>query len=66
MRVTIIFEEDINDDGLDQEVFITRDGVEDIYDLMSLYIQAAQAVTHSYVESMGWQTRDGETHWSKF
>jgi hypothetical protein len=65
MRVTIIFEEDINSDGLDQEVFITRDGVEDIYDLMSLYTQAAQAATFSYVESMGYKTRDGETYWSK-
>jgi hypothetical protein len=53
MKVTIRFEHDINEDGLDQQVTVSRDGIETVEDLLEMYSTAARAGGFSYVEACG-------------
>lgn len=66
MKVTIIFESNINEDGYDEVVSITRDGVEETTDLLSLYTAAAKAASFDYWSRTGYATDRGATHWEVF
>lgn len=66
MKVTIFFETNMNEDGVDQGVMIERDGIELITDLLDLYGDAARAAGFSYVDRMGYSTEKGSETWSKF
>lgn len=53
MKVTVIFESDLNENGLDQEVVVSRDGVETVEDLLDLYSTSSRAGGFSYIEACG-------------
>ena len=66
MKVSILFKSNINEDGYDDEVIYSRDGVETIHDLLDFYATAARAASFSYVDRVGYATEKGAQTWSKF
>lgn len=66
MKVTIIFENDMEEDGLEDAVAYTRGNVFFIQDLLDVYAVAARAASFSYVDRVGYSTEKGEAVWSKF
>lgn len=66
MKVTIIFENSQEEDGIADAVAYTRDGVNFVTDLLDVYAVAARAASFSYVDRIGYATEKGEMVWSKF
>lgn len=63
--MTVIFEETREEDGTDQEIWITRDNISDMYDFLDLCTQAAQAATFSGVDSMAYMDHKGKITWGR-
>lgn len=63
MRVTIMFETDVEEDGLDQTVMLSRDNVEFIQDLLDFYADASRSAGYTYVHRVGYATEKGEQTW---
>lgn len=66
MRVSIDFYMDKDEDGVDGSVNLTRDSVDDLYNLLSLLSDATRAAGYTYVNSLGAEKDDGTVVWSDF
>lgn len=66
-KIQLTYTED-DADGLPygQEVTITRDDVEDMYDVLAFLSDAVRASGYGFVDRMAYATNKGETVWSKF
>jgi hypothetical protein len=61
-----MFESNINEDGYDDTVTYSRDGIETIRDLLDFYAVAARAASFSYVDRVGYTTDKGAQTWGNF
>jgi len=66
MKVTITFDMDVNEDGLDQTVVVQRDNMVDLNDMAYLFADAIRAGGFAYVERVGIDKGKGEVVWSEF
>ena len=66
MKVSIVFESTLNEDGYDETLLLQREGVEDFYDMMEFYRQASRAVGFDYVDRIGYADSKGVVKWGKF
>lgn len=60
MRVHITFSFDKEDDGVDGHVTVSREGVEDLYELAQVLTDAVRGAGFSYVVNTGFEKDDGE------
>lgn len=65
MRVSVIVEQDINEDGVDQEIYISRDGVETVEDILYLFRTVLDSMGFSYIKNLSAHTNTQEitTDW---
>lgn len=66
MRVSILFESTIEDDGHDLDVILDKKGVLDLYEMTDFLSDALRAAGFTYVDSVGWKDNKGNETWSKF
>jgi len=66
MKVTITFDMDVNEDGLDQTVVVKRDNMADLNDMAYLFADAIRAGGFTYVERVGIDKGQEEVVWSEF
>ena len=59
MRVTIVFESDINEDGVDSVVAYSQSGVEDLSSLAWVMAEATRAGGFTYVATVKYTTDNG-------
>jgi hypothetical protein len=64
MRVTINFEFDLEDDGIEGSVQIDRYNVDTLEDLMYTYQAGTVASGYTYSEAIGCHKDDGNVTWS--
>jgi len=64
MKVTITFESDMNEDGIDQTVTVERDNMVDLNDMAYLFADAIRAGGFTYVERVGIDKGQDEVIWS--
>ena len=63
MRIDISAYMDKDDDGYEGSINITRDDVDDLYELAFTFTQAAKAMGYTYVEAVGFEKDDGTMVW---
>lgn len=66
MKVTIIFEDDDQDDGFSGSTSIVRKNLETDFDLLYVFGEAARAAGFSYVDRVGYSTNRGVIKWGHF
>ena len=59
MRVTVIYEQDLNEDGVDCLVTYSQGGVECLRDLAWVFAEAARAGGYTYVDTVKVTTEHG-------
>ncbi|TAN82324.1 MAG: hypothetical protein EYR95_18725 [Phormidium sp. SL48-SHIP] len=64
MKVTITFETDMNEDGLDQTVTVERNNMVDLNDMAYLFVDSIRAGGFTYVERVGIDKGQDEVIWS--
>lgn len=65
MKITTTAECNIEEDGVDEIITITR-SVDTVYDLLAHYSSSAKAIGFPYVHVVGFANERGEQTWSKF
>ena len=63
MRVDIEFYFNKDEDGFDGNVRVSRDSVEDLYEVSRVITDAINGAGFSYVEDTGFQKNNGEELW---
>lgn len=66
MKVSILFESTIEEDGHDLEVILHKEEVIDLYELSDFISNALRAAGFTYVDSVGWRDTQGVEKWSRF
>lgn len=66
MKLTITFEQDINEDGIDGSASIVRNDVQTVEDILSAFSYAFRSAGFTYVERVGVGMKDGKSVWSEF
>ena len=66
MRVTINFEFDLEDDGIEGSVQVDRYNVDTLEDLMYVYQSGTVAAGFTYSEAIGCLKEDGNKVWSPY
>jgi len=66
MKVSIMFESTIEDDGHDQTVVLEKPVVIDLYEMTDFFSDSLRAAGFTYVDSVGWKDDKGNETWSKF
>jgi|DEB0MinimDraft_3_1074331.scaffolds.fasta_scaffold769225_1 hypothetical protein len=66
MRVTINFEFDLEDDGIEGSVQVDRYNVDTLEDLMYAYQSGTVAAGYTYSEAIGCLKEDGNKVWSPY
>lgn len=66
MKVTIIFENDSEEDGFDGRTTVERYGVEDLYTLAHVYAEATRGAGFTYVEAVAFEKDDGKMVFGDF
>ena len=64
MKVTIIFETDLEEDGYESVTTYTRKGVETLEDLSWYYSEASRIGGWTYTDSVMIRTDEGKEYWS--
>lgn len=59
MRVTVLFESSVQDDGVDTATAYTHNNVEDLNQLAWVFAEAARAGGYTYVERVTFTTEQG-------
>jgi len=65
MKVTILVKQEYEDDGVSEDLLISRD-VYDTYELMSLISTSARAMGFTYWDRTGFASSKGQEFWEKF
>lgn len=66
MKVTVIFEQSMEEDGTDTNTIMSNSTIEDMYGLLQLYGDAARAAGFTYVDRVGFCTDKGAETWGEF
>lgn len=66
MRITLDAYFDKEDDGFSGSVSMTRDEVDDMYGLLNLFQEYANALGFTYIKSVGFEKDDETIVWSDF
>lgn len=66
MRIDIDAYMEKEDDGYDGSVRMSREGIDDIYQLADLFNEAAKAMGFSYIKAIGFEKDDESIVWSDF
>ena len=64
--ITIIYSTNMEDDGYDGVIQISRSAVDDLTELMWFYSEATNALGFNYVTSIGCIKNDNSEVWSPF
>jgi len=66
MKVTVQFEYNMNEHGVDTTTTYVHDNVEDVQDLAWVFAEAARAGGFTYIEQVGLVKANGDETWSDF
>ena len=66
MKVTVIFQSDPEEEGVDTTALYSHGNVEDLSDLSWVFAEAARAGGYSYVERVTFTTDQGKEFGSSF
>lgn len=66
MRISFDAYFDKEEDGYSGSVSMTRDDIDDLYGLLNLFHECANALGYSYVKSVGFEKDDETIVWSDF
>lgn len=63
MKVTILFENDMETEGDQTKVLLQEEGIEDVYHLMNFITKSVRAAGFDYWDRTGYSTDKGEITW---
>ncbi len=63
-KVTVSFENTVEDDGVNTTTVYQQSGIEDLSQLAWVFAEAARSGGYTYVESVCFEKEDGKLTWS--